>query len=61
MQDKILGFYEKFMIVERGEICFVTNRSERKILFKGSKEEAKKYFVMIIANFINEKGEVNEA
>ena len=54
----IVGFYKKLRLVERDGLYFVVNGEKRKILFKGSEEECSKMFVMLIADFINEYGEI---
>lgn len=55
MDKEILGFYKNYMLVKGDNLCFVTNRTERKIIFQGDEESASKFFTMLIANFINEK------
>jgi hypothetical protein len=49
----ILGFYSKLnlTLVEKDGVCFVVDKSKRKIIAKGSEEECTKLFVMIIAGF----------
>lgn len=54
----IVGFYKKLRLVERDGLYFVVNGEKRKILFKGTEEECSKMFVMLIADFINEYGEI---
>ena len=50
----IIGFYKQFELVRDGDVYFVVNRNERKILFKGNEEDATKIFIMLSAKFIEE-------
>ena len=58
---KIIGFYKDYTLVECGGVYSVvdmTDRRNKKILFKSLTEEgASKYFIMLVAGFINELGE----
>ena len=56
--QKIIGFYEDLLLFEQDEVYYLVRRHEEKILFKGDKEMAIKFFVMRIANFINDEMEI---
>jgi hypothetical protein len=49
----IIGFYKNWTLVEQNGKFYVVDRTERKVLFKGTEEEATKTFTMLVANFIN--------
>lgn len=55
----IIGYYKNWCLVERGNKYAVVNRPDKKVVFTSTDEEsATKVFVMLLAEFINEKGEV---
>ena len=51
---KIIGFYKNWSLVNKEGVFYVVNRTEKKVLFKGTEDEASKIFIMLAANFINE-------
>ena len=53
---RILGFYKDLTLVEKEEDYYVVNKCDKKILFKGDENQASKYFIMLVANFINDDG-----
>ena len=53
---RIIGFYKDLTLVEKEENYYVVNKCDKKILFKGDEDQASKYFIMLVANFINEDG-----
>ena len=55
---KIIGYYKDLTFLERDGSYLVVDKSARKILFKGTEEEASKVFIMLCANFINENLEI---
>ena len=52
----IIGFYKDLTLVEKEKNYYVVNKRDEKILFKGDEDQASKYFIMLVANFINENG-----
>lgn len=52
----IIGFYKDLTLVEKEENYYVVNKHDKKILFKGDEDQASKYFIMLVAKFINEDG-----
>ena len=56
----ILGIYKKLnlALIEKDGEYFVTDKRERKVLYRGDEEACTKVFVMMIARFI-EKDLVN--
>ena len=52
----IIGFYKDLTLVEKEKNYYVVNKRDKKILFKGDEDQASKYFIMLVANFINENG-----
>ena len=52
----ILGFYKDLTLSKKEENYYVVNTRDKKILFKGDEDQASKYFIMLVANFINENG-----
>ena len=51
---RILGFYKDLTLSKKEENYYVVNTRDKKILFKGDEDQASKYFIMLVANFINE-------
>ena len=54
-----IAFYKKWVITDHNDSYVVVDRQERKILFTGTEEECSKYFIMLVAGFINENGTMN--
>lgn len=54
----IKGYYEQYLLVEQNDLYLVVNRQEKKVVFRGDEQNASKLFLMLAANFINEKGEI---
>ena len=52
----IISFYKDLTLVEKEKNYYVVNKRDKKILFKGDEDQASKYFIMLVANFINENG-----
>lgn len=50
----IIGFYEKYCLVEQNGVYNVVNKSERKTLFSGTKEESSKVFILLISKYVSE-------
>ena len=50
----IIGYYKHLNLVEKDGLYLVVNRQDKKVLFNGSEESANKYFIMLVAGFIDE-------
>lgn len=51
----IIGFYKDWTLVDKEGAYYVVNRRDKKILFKGTEEQASKIFIMLVGNFITEE------
>ena len=54
----IIGYYKKWNLVEKDGGYLVVDREKREILLRGTEEECSKMFIMLVAGFINEQGEI---
>lgn len=50
----IIGYYKDWTLVEKDGDYLVINRPDKKILYKGSEDQASRYFIMLVADFIDE-------
>lgn len=51
----IIGFYKNYRLVEQDGKYLVVNKQERRVVFAGDEETASKLFIMLAAEFIDEK------
>lgn len=54
----IIGYYKKLNLVEKDGVYLLVDRENREILLRGTEDECTKMFVMLVAGFINEQGEI---
>ena len=53
----ILGFFKKMnlALIEKDGTCFVVDKHERRILYKGNEEDCSKVFIMIASGFVKKE------